>query len=197
MLIERAAGMLARREPVSLRGLVAGTGVSTMAVYTHFEGMPGLWRAVRQEGFARLAGRLAEVRTTDDPVRDLAALGAAYAANAADSPDLYRAMFDAVADLEDPAVADGSFGLLVDAAARARDAGRFRVDVEPARVALRYWAAGHGVTMLLLGGVLDPDTATRESEALAVAVFTDAGDDPPRCRASVAAAGVSDRGGRP
>ena len=188
MLIERAAGMLARREPVSLRALVAGTGVSTMAVYTHFEGMPGLWRAVRQEGFARLAGRLAEVGTTDDPVHDLAALGAAYAANAADSPDLYRAMFDAAADLEDPAVADGSFGLLIAAAARARDAGRFRADVEPARVALRYWAAGHGVTMLLLGGVLDPDTAARESEALAVAVFTDAGDDPQRCRASVAVA---------
>lgn len=188
MLIERAAGMLARREPVSLRALVAGTGVSTMAVYTHFDGMPGLWRAVRQEGFARLAGRLAEVPTTDDPVRDLAALGAAYAANAAASPDLYRAMFDAAADLEDQAVADGSFDLLVGATARAREVGRLRADVEPARVALRNWAAGHGVTMLVLGGILDPEVAATENDALTVAILTDAGDDPERCRASVAAA---------
>jgi len=57
-LVERAAEMLARREPVTSRALVEGTGASTMAVYTHFGGMPGLWRAVRQEGFTRLARRL-------------------------------------------------------------------------------------------------------------------------------------------
>ena len=57
--------MLARREPVTLRAVVAGTGVSTMAVYTHFDGMPGLWRAVRQEGFTRLARAVG--RGTADP----------------------------------------------------------------------------------------------------------------------------------
>ena len=46
--------MRARREPVTLRALVEGTGASTMAVYPHFGGMPGLWSAVRQEGFTRL-----------------------------------------------------------------------------------------------------------------------------------------------
>src|SRR3712207_5132737 len=75
-LVERAAEMLVRREPVTLRALVEGTGASTMAVYTHFGGMPGLWRAVRQEGFTRLAHRLAGVPATDDPIADLAALGA-------------------------------------------------------------------------------------------------------------------------
>lgn len=187
MLIERAAAMLRRREPVSLRSVVAGTGVSTMAVYTHFDGMPGLWRAVRQEGFARLSSRIAAVEITDDPVRDLSALGVAYTENALADPDLYRVMFDASADLDDPAVADDAFGALIDAARRARGAGRFRADVDPARLALRWWAAGHGLMMLVTGGVIPADGARAESDALAIALFVDAGDDPGRCRRSMAA----------
>ncbi|MCX5015353.1 hypothetical protein OG765_31025 [Streptomyces sp. NBC_00555] len=44
--------------------------------------MDGLWKAMRQEGFTRLAARLDAVSMCADPVRDLAALGAAYLANA-------------------------------------------------------------------------------------------------------------------
>ena len=44
LLIDRAAQLLRERQPVTLRGLVAGTPVSTMAVYTHFDGMNGLCR---------------------------------------------------------------------------------------------------------------------------------------------------------
>lgn len=186
LLVERAAEMLARREPVSLRSLVSGTGVSTMAVYTHFDGMPGLWRAVRQEGFVRLARELSGVPTGDDPVRDLAALGAAYQRNAIAHPDLYRVMFDEAYDLEDPSVAAAGFDLLVDGVARARTDGRFDAGADDRRVATRFWASGHGLTMLRLGGVLDPDTYRAESEAVAVALFVDAGDDRERCRDSVA-----------
>lgn len=187
MLIERAAAMLGRREPVSLRSVVAGTGVSTMAVYTHFDGMPGLWRAVRQEGFARLAGRIAAVPVTDDPVRDLAAFGAAYTENALAAPDLYRVMFDTAADLEDPEVADGTFDALVDAARRAVDAGRFRPDTDSARLALRWWAAGHGLMMLATGNVIAVGAARAEVTELDVALFVAAGDEPDRCRRSVTA----------
>ena len=133
LLVERAAVMLARREVVTLRALVAGTGVSTMAVYTYFDGMPGLWRAVRQEGFTRLAQRLALVPATDDAVHDLAALGAVYLANATAVPALYRAMFDTAAELEDPAAAGASFERLVDASVRARDARPVRLGQRPGR----------------------------------------------------------------
>lgn len=197
MLIERAAAMLGRREPVSLRSVVAGTGVSTMAVYTHFDGMPGLWRAVRQEGFARLEERIAAVGITDDAVRDLTALGVACTENALTAPDLYRVMFDAATGPEDATAtattsaaataADETFDALVAAAARARAAGRFRADVDPARLALRWRAAGHGLTMLVLGGVITASTARAEAETVATALFVDAGDDPDRCRRSVAA----------
>ena len=132
--------MLAGREAVSARSLAARTGTSTTAVYTHFGGMPGLWRAVRQEGFTRLARRLAAVERTDDPVRDLAALGAAYVASARRDPFLYRAMFDAAADLDDEAAADATFGGLVERADRARRVGRFTDDADPVAVATRFWA---------------------------------------------------------
>src|SRR5687768_9385638 len=154
LLIERGAQLLRAREPVTLRSLVAGTGVSTMAVYTYFDGMPGLWRAVRQEGFTRLAGRLAVLAATDDAVHDLAALGAVYLGNAFGSSAMYRTMFDTAAELEDPEGAGASFGRLVDAAARARAAGRFSQTTDPLAVATRYWATGHGLAMLAIGGVL-------------------------------------------
>ena len=184
-LVERAAAMLARREPVTLRSLVAGTGVSTMAVYTHFDGMPGLWRAVRHEGFVRLAARFDAVPTSDDAVRDLAAYGAIYQAHAGEHPDLYRAMFDDIHGLDDPVVADATFDALVGAVARAVADGRFGADCVPRDLATRYWAIGHGLAMLRLGLVLDADALPGHAQAVSVALFTDAGDDPARCRASV------------
>ncbi|WP_448612233.1 TetR/AcrR family transcriptional regulator [Geodermatophilus sp. URMC 60] len=184
-LLEGAAELLARREPVTARSLADRVGASTTALYTHFGGMPGLWRAVRAEGFARLARRLATVPRTEDPVRDLAALGAAYLDSARSDPFLYRAMFDAAADLEDPAVADDAFALLVEAAERARRAGRLTVASDPLAVATRYWAAGHGLAMLVVTGVLPAEALTQHGPEMAVAVLVAAGDEADRCRASV------------
>src|SRR5689334_7675676 len=138
-LIERAAHMLRAREPITLRSVVADTGLSTMAVYTYFGSMDGLWRAMRQEGFTRLAARLAAVAPSADPVRDLAALGAAYVSNAVANPDLYRVMFDAGFDLEDPAAADEGLLHLVRAVERARAAGRLRAEVDAPELATRTW----------------------------------------------------------
>jgi AcrR family transcriptional regulator len=186
-LVETAAELLARREPVTARSLADRVGASTTALYTHFGGMRGLWRAVRHEGFVRLRRRLAAVPRTDDPVRDLAALGAAYLDSARADPFLYRAMFDAAADLEDPAVADDAFGLLVEAAERARRAGRFTGSSDPLAVATRYWAGGHGLAMLVVTGVLPADALVLHGPELAVAAFVAAGDEPTRCRGSVRA----------
>jgi AcrR family transcriptional regulator len=185
-LIDRAAALLARREPVTLRRLVTGTGVSTMAVYTYFDGMAGLWSAVRQEGFTRLAERLDDVPSSADPVRHLAALGVAYVEHALANPDLYRVMFDSAYELPDPVAAGASFGHLVELAAVARDAGRFVAD--PADVAQRYWASGHGVTSLAVTGVLEVRELARHAPALAEAVFIDAGDERERAERSVRAA---------
>ncbi|MBC9713519.1 TetR/AcrR family transcriptional regulator [Streptomyces sp. TRM66268-LWL] len=184
LLIERAAQMLRTREPVTLRALVAGTGVSTMAVYTYFDGMEGLWRAMRQEGFQRLAARLAEVPMSPDPVRDLAALGAAYVDNALHSPDLYRIMFDAEFALEDAAAADETLHCLVRTGERAKAAGRFREDVDPLELATQSWAIGHGLASLVATGPL-PRPALAHAVPLLTALFVSAGDSPAGCRRSV------------
>ncbi len=184
-LIDRAAQLLARRQPVTLSALVQGCGVSTMAVYTYFDGMPGLWSAVRQEGFTRLAARLATVRRGRDPVRYLAALGVAYVENALANPDLYRVMFDSLVDLPDPEGAAATFEPLVDGSRRAQEATRFDPDIDPRDVATLYWATGHGVTSLAVTGVVPHAELRRQAPAGAVAVFVEAGDARERARRSV------------
>lgn len=183
-LLERAAHMLRTREPITLRSLVAGTGVSTMAVYTHFDGMDGMWRALRQEGFTRLAARFALVEPSSDAVLDLTALVAAYLANALDHPDLYRVMFDADFDLEDLGAADATLEHMVQAVVRGRAAGRFRADVVPLDLATQSWVVGHGLVSLVATGPL-PREALGHGPVLLTALFTGAGDRPDRCRASV------------
>lgn len=184
LLVERAARMLRTREPVTLRSLVAGTCVSTMAVYTHFGGMDGVWKALRQEGFTRLAARLATVPMSADPVRDLTAMVAAYLRNALDYPDLYRVMFDEDFDLEDAEAADDTLEYLVRAAERGREAGRFRADADPRELATRSWVIGHGLVSLVAAGCL-PRRALDDGILLLTALFTGAGDEPDRCRTSV------------
>ncbi|MFB4279620.1 TetR/AcrR family transcriptional regulator [Nonomuraea sp. MTCD27] len=184
LLIDRAAQMLAARQPVTLRSLVAGTGVSTMAVYTYFGGMDGLWSAMRQEGFTRLAARLAAVSMSADPVRDLAALGAAYVSNAMAGPDLYRVMFDAGFELENAAAADDTLHCLVRTVERATAAGRFRDDVDPLELATQSWTIGHGLASLVATGPL-PHQSLAHGVPLLTALFTGAGDHPEQCRRSV------------
>lgn len=186
LLIDRAAHMLRTRQPVTLRSLVEGTGVSTMAVYTHFGGMDGLWSATRQEGFTRLAARLSTVVLTDDPVRDLAALGAAYTAAALGDPDLYRVMFDAGFELEDAAAADASLHMLVSAAERATAQGRFRPGTDPLELATRCWVIGHGLASLVATGPL-PREVLGHAVPMLTALFVSAGDEQDRCHRSVAA----------
>jgi AcrR family transcriptional regulator len=185
LLIARAANMLRTRQPVTLRSLVAETGVSTMAVYTYFGGMDGLWRALRQEGFQRLASRLETVAKTADPVRDLTALGAAYISNALADPNLYRVMFDAGFELEDPAQADRTLHHLVETIERAQTHGRFREDVDPVELATQSWAIGHGLASLVTAGPL-PASAFAHGVPMLTALYVSIGDEPVRCQRSVA-----------
>lgn len=186
LLIERAAQMLRAREPITLRSLVGGTGVSTMAVYTYFDGIDGLWKAVRQEGFTRLSSVLAQVRPTSDAVQDLAALGAAYVANAEANPDLYRVMFDATVELEDPAGADAGLQPLVEAVGRATADGRFGAGTDSLGLATQAWVIGHGLASLVINGPL-PREALGLAVPLLTGLYVEAGDERARCQASVSA----------
>jgi AcrR family transcriptional regulator len=187
-LIERAAAMLANREPVTAAALVRACGVSTTALYTYFDGMPGLWSAVRQEGFARLASRLADVVVPRDPVRHLAVLGVVYLANAMANPDLYRVMFESRFELLDPEQAARTFEPLVEAAERAQEVGHFDRRHGAADIATRYWAYGHGLASLVVTGVLEAAELARHARHGTRAWFVDAGDSPEHALRAIDAA---------
>lgn len=154
-LIEAAADVLGEEGPsaLSARRLAADVGTSTMAVYTHFGGMPGLVRAVVAEGFRRLYDRIAEVTPTDDPVADLVASAVAYRANALADPHLYSVMFGSASlgeyRLHDEELEVGlaAFAQLVALVERAMDAGALR-PADPEPVAAQLWTALHGFVVL-------------------------------------------------
>jgi AcrR family transcriptional regulator len=179
-LIEAAARLIATEgaSALTLRRVADEVGTSTMAIYTHFGGMPELRRAVRQEGFARLAAHLANVDETDDPVADLAMLGAAYYENAISNPHLYRVMFmEQPLDDDNAAVDDGTFASLVAGMQRCITAGRF-APAEAADLATQFWALGHGVITLQLAHLLAAEQALNCLGDAVLKLFGAYGDEP-------------------
>jgi AcrR family transcriptional regulator len=131
-------------------------GTSTMAIYTHFGGMPGLRQAVRREGFARLSARLAAVRPSDDPLADLVQVCLAYYENATADPDLYRVVFmEAAVGEADAVIGSDAFEYLVGAVRRCIELGVFE-PADPVALATEVWALGHGGVTLQLAGLLAP-----------------------------------------
>ncbi|RZS37015.1 TetR family transcriptional regulator [Herbihabitans rhizosphaerae] len=163
-LIEAGLRLLEEAGPEALqaRKLAAEIGMSTMAVYTHFGGMAGLFEALVREAFDQLAARERDVPRTDDPVADLLALGLAYRDYALANPQRYRLMFGVTAPgvgtslLPDGgpvgAESDDSFAQIVEAVRRSMDAGRIRRD-EPVAVAAQVWSLVHGYVLLEIAGV--------------------------------------------
>lgn len=178
-LVLAAAGLLARHGPsgLSARRLAAAVGTSTMAVYTHFSGMPALGHAVVAEGFSRLDAQLRLLRPTDDAVADLRAVARAYRQNALDNPHLYAVMFggeSAIGDAlteADRSVATPSLGAVAEAAQRAVDAGLLP-PLDKWEFARRFWAAAHGAVSLELNGYLGgPGRAAATYEAVVEAAI--------------------------
>jgi AcrR family transcriptional regulator len=158
-LVEAAARLLADEGPAALstRRLATEVGTSTMAVYTHFGGLPQLVRAVVTEGFTRLAEHMRAVPQTDDPLTDVYELGVAYRSNAHHNPDLYAVMFGSASlggyrlTPEELAESRYTFDLLVASAQRVMDAGIWKAgDAEG--VAGQLWCSLHGFVMLELAG---------------------------------------------
>jgi AcrR family transcriptional regulator len=187
-LLDAAAGMLVRQEPLSLRRLAADVGTSTMAVYTHFGGMDELMREVRREGFQRLAEHLADVHSTSDPIADLAALGWAYCLNAVENPTLYRAMFfETTADLTEASFGASTFLPVVDAVERAIAKGRITATT-PWDPAVQLWMLAHGAVSLALGGMLTVEDLVHHLEGGITIALAGYGDDPRAITRSLRAA---------
>ncbi len=174
--------------PSPFGALTAEAGTSTMAVYTHFGGMDALMVEVRREGFRRLGAYMARVRTTRDPIADLAALGWAYCLNALGRPSLYRAMFfDTATDAGEAAMAAAPFLPVVECFERAIRAGRITVG-DACGPAVQLWALAHGAVSLALAGMLSVDDLLRHLEEAFAASLVGHGDAPNAANRSLRAA---------
>ena len=73
--------------------MAGASGLSTMAVYTHFGGIPELLQAVVDQGLKDLDRAISQVPVTDDPVADLSAMALGCRQFARQNPHLYELMF--------------------------------------------------------------------------------------------------------
>lgn len=168
-LVDAATELLSEEGPGALttRRVADQARASTMAVYTHFDGMDQLRLAVAEEGFARLRTLLDKVPDHDDPLSTVAALGHAYLANALDNPHLYRLMFGV--EPTGARIGADTFQRLVHAVAEAVEIGLFHGDA--ALLATQLWAAVHGLASLSLLSALPHQAAHATFDQLAASLF--------------------------
>ena len=157
-------------DALQTRKIAGAAGTSTMAVYTHFGGMPALIAAVAEEGLRQFDAAMT-MPPTADPVADLMATGIAYRRYAIERPHMYRLMFGSTsahginapaADVLTLTVAEindhyPSFAHVVRGVHRCMLAGRITAgsasdDATVVAVAAQFWASIHGFVMLELAG---------------------------------------------
>ena len=200
-LVAAALAVLERDGPAAIQArTVAGEiGASTMAVYTHFGGMPALIEAVLREGLARFAEHTRGVPHTADPVADLLAGGLAYGEFAMQNPQLYQLLFG-LTDLGgvDNLWTDGAtpwdlaegvdaLSVLVAAVERVIEAGRIRPQ-EPTPAATQILSATHGFVLLAMSGFIDSQGLQDVMAPMAVNLMVGLGDTRRRAERSLAAA---------
>jgi AcrR family transcriptional regulator len=200
-LVTAALAVLERDGPAAIqaRTLAAEIGASTMAVYTHFGGMPKLIDALMREGLARFAEHTRGVPHTDDPMADLIAGGLAYAEFAMQNPQLYRLLFGLTdlagiqklsADVATPwDLAEGvdALSVLVAAVERVIEAGRIRPQ-EPRPAATQILSTTHGFVLLAMTSFIDSQGLQDVMAPLAINLMVGLGDTRRRAERSLAVA---------
>ena len=147
---------------ISLREVARRAGVSAPAAYRHFRDKEALLAALAQKGFDDFALALREaIVGADDP---LAAMGQTYVRFAVARPGRFRLMYG-------PAIADRTRYPALQAAwmATAHEMGAAPAPhaTAPADVAvasLKFWCMVHGLSQLILDGMLpgyDPEALAR------------------------------------
>ncbi|HET6728503.1 MAG TPA: TetR/AcrR family transcriptional regulator [Jiangellaceae bacterium] len=94
-VVRAAVELLAAEGPsaIKARTVASASGLSTMAVYHHFGGIPELLRAVIDHGYQELDRAFAQLPVTDDPIADLFTMALTTRDLAGKNPHLYDLMF--------------------------------------------------------------------------------------------------------
>jgi AcrR family transcriptional regulator len=178
-LIETALKLVTEEQDwtFSLRELARRAGVSHHAPYNHFAEKQDLLGAVAAVGFEQLRdGLLRGTAGIDAPEALVAAIGRTYVRLGLENPALYRLMFGpALADAgpgDRPTIArsagDRARAVLEEVIARGARSGVFAVSPDNSRdqvlAALSFWAAVHGLTMLVIDKI--PKTELRVDDMI-------------------------------
>jgi AcrR family transcriptional regulator len=163
-LVEAAIRLLAEQGPSSIkaRTVASATGLSTMAVYSHFGGIPELTRAVIDQGFKELDAAFRQLPVTDDPMADLALQALTCRRVARENPHLYDLMFGLSTrgsyrpQQTESSCASGrsqaflaAYAHILQACARLVNTGRVRQQ-DPQGIAAQLWSFAHGFITLEL-----------------------------------------------
>ena len=145
---------------LSLRRIARDAGVSQAAPYGHFKGKSELLTAVRAEGHAIFATRMAEEAAEESGPAFIAGLGRGYIYFALEHPALFKLMFsgnpqdnpDALEQDDDPRFSEGY--LLLD-----EGLSRFPIETygDDGLSRAISWGLVHGIADLLLGQRFSPE----------------------------------------
>lgn len=148
-------------EALTVRAVARLAGVSQAAPYRHFANKEAILAAVAEDGFRSLMAtmRHAAAASDDSPLERLRAVGLGYITFATSHPSHFRVMFGReMADKSaSPAlrqVATDTFNMLVDAISDCQRAGLVRSEESAADLALTAWSSVHGLSALLVDGVI-------------------------------------------
>jgi AcrR family transcriptional regulator len=141
-------------DAVSVRAVAQRVGVSVPSIYLHFADKQALLDAVCEEVFAALDARMrAASADAPDPFEGLRRQGVAYVHFALDNPEHYRIVLmrkhgSPSVGSADQVMASAAFDNFVASVQTCVEAGVFTG--EAPELALRLWAAAHGVAALLV-----------------------------------------------
>jgi AcrR family transcriptional regulator len=155
-------------EAVQARRVADEIGTSTMALYTYFDGMGGLFDAMAREGLARITDFVRAVPKTDDAVADFFVQGLAVRQWGLDNPELYRLMFGMsgsagsarsrrrglAVTLAMTPEGRAAFGVMTKTLERAKATGQI-ADVDTNLAAGQFLSATHGFVLLEMAGYFE------------------------------------------
>jgi AcrR family transcriptional regulator len=158
----------------SLRELARRAGVSHNAPYKHFAEKRVLLAAVSAVGFQLLAKRITDAtERLSNPRARLAAIARAYVRQGVENPALYRLMFGGYLTSPDdgrPAIERAAAeqtkellaGAIIDGALGRPIANTARNERKLASAILIFWSQMHGLTLLLVDGLVGPSAKADE-----------------------------------
>jgi AcrR family transcriptional regulator len=148
-----------------LRAAARLAGVSQTAPYRHFANKEAILAAVAEEGFRSLMAAMAHAAAlADSPLQRLRAVGLAYVMFATHHSSHFRVMFgremaDRSASTSLRQISTDTFNVVVGVISDCQRAGLVRSEEPAADLALTAWSTVHGLSTLLVNGVLDRSIA--------------------------------------